>query len=163
MRTLNDYIKESILDDEDVLMNKAEEDSKNPFIVIGNLIVASPHLAKDTSTQQAIDKIIRNKLVEHLPDIFKTSSWASKKGLVINYYGSTVSIKWGSDSNVEFLTIRGGYQDYKAVVYLLDSYHMEQVKSFGFKNKTQYEKWVKEFMKKFDLTPAPHDMFIGTI
>jgi hypothetical protein len=40
---------------------------------------------------------------------------------------------------------------------------MEQVKSFGFKNKTQYEKWVKEFMKKFDLTPAPHDMFIGTI
>ena len=52
MKTLNDYIKESILDDEDVLMNKAEEDSKNPFIVIGNLIVASPHLAKDTSTLQ---------------------------------------------------------------------------------------------------------------
>lgn len=163
MKTLNDYIKESILDDEDVLMNKAEEDSKNPFIVIGNLIVASSHLAKDNSTQQAIDKIIRNKLVEHLPDIFKTSSWASKKGLVINYYGSTVSIKWGSDSNVEFLTIRGGYQDHKAVVYLLDSYHMEQVKSFGFNNKTQYEKWAKEFMKKFDLTPTPHDMFIGTI
>ena len=58
MKTLNDYIKESILDDEDVLMNKAEEDSKNPFIVIGNLIVASSHLAKDNSTQQAIDKII---------------------------------------------------------------------------------------------------------
>lgn len=163
MRTLNDYIKESILDDEDVLIGKAEEDSKNPFIVIGNLIVSSNNLQKDTTTQQEIDKIIRNELVEYLPDIFKTSSWASKKGLIINYYGSTVSIKWGSNSNVEFLTIRGGYQDYKAVVYFLDSYHMEQVKSFGFKNKTQYEKWAKEFMKKFDLKRTPHDMFIGTI
>lgn len=163
MKTLNDYINESLLDDEDVLINNAEEDSKNPFIVIGNLIASSNNLQKDITTQQAIDKIIRNVLIEYLPDIFKTSSWASKKGIVINYYGSTVSIKWGSDSNFEFLSIRGGYQDHKAVVYFLDSYHKEQVKLFGFKNKTQYEKWVKDFMKKFDLKRAQHDMFIGTI
>ena len=152
-----------ILDDEDILMNKAEGDSKNPLIVIGNLIENSSSLAKDTSTQQSIDKIIRNELVEYLPDIFKTSSWASKKGLVINYYGNTVAIKWGSDSNVGFLEIRGKRLGYKVTVYFLDPYHEEQVKLFGFKNKTQYEKWVKDFMKKFDLTPTLRDAFIGTI
>ena len=154
---------ESILDDEDVLMNKAEGDSKNPLIVIGNLIEDSSHLAKDTSTQQAIDKIIRNELVEYLPNIFKTSSWASKKGLVTNYYGNTVGIKWGSDSNIYFLEIRGKRLGYKVTVYFLDPYYEEQVKSFGFKNKTQYKKWVKDFMKRFNLTPTLRDEFIGII
>ena len=60
MKTLNDYIKESILDDEDVLINNAEKDSKNPFIVIGNLIASSNNLQKDITTQQAIDKIFIN-------------------------------------------------------------------------------------------------------
>ena len=163
MKTLNDYIKESLLDDEEVLMNNAKEDSENPFIVIGNLITLSDNLQKDITTQQAIDKIIRNELVEYLPDIFKTSSWASKKGLVTNYYGNTVAIKWGSDSNICFLEIRGKRLGYKVTVYFLDAYHEEQVKLFGFKNKTQYEKWVKGFMKRFNLTPTLRDEFIGTI
>ena len=158
MRTLNDYIKESILDDEDVLMNKAEEDSKNPFIVIGNLIVASSHLDNDNSTQQAIDKIIRNELVEYLPKIFK-----SPQHLFIQYFKDVVSIKPVPDSDFEFLKIRGSYQDHKAVVYFLESHYKSLIKLLGFKNDTQYEKWVKNFMKKFDLEPTPHDMFIGTI
>ena len=156
MKTLNDYIKESILDDEDVLMNKAEEDSKNPFIVIGNLIVASNNLQKDTTTQQEIKKVIEKEIFKYLPKIFK-----SPQHLFIQYYKEVVAIKWGSNDNVEFLKIRGGYNDCKAVVYFFDE--ITHIESFGFKNDTQYEKWVKDFMKKFDLEPTQHDMFIGTI
>lgn len=146
---------ESILDDEDVLINKAEEDSKNPFIIIGNLIASSNNLQKDTTTQQEIKKVIEKEIFKYLPKIFK-----SPQQMFIQYYKEVVVIKWGSNSNVEFLSIRGGYQDYNAVVYFLETTHIE---SFGFKNDEQYKKWVKDFMKKFDLTPTPRDMFMGTI
>lgn len=37
MKTLNDYIRESILDDEDVLISNAKDDTENPFILLRNL------------------------------------------------------------------------------------------------------------------------------
>lgn len=158
MRTLNDYIKESILDDEDVLIDKSIKDSKNPFIVIGNLITSSKNfnLQKDTIAQQAIKKVIEKEIFKYLPKIFK-----NPQQMFIQYYKEVVAIKWGSNGNEEFLKIRGGYNDRKAVVYFFDD--PTHVGSFGFKDDAQYEKWVKDFMKRFDLTPTPHDMFIGTI
>lgn len=155
MKTLNDYIKESILDDEDVFINKIKEESNNPFIVIGNLIASSNDLPKDTTAQQYIKNVVEKDIFKYLPNIFK-----NPQHVLIQYFKDTISIKWNSNSDIEFLKIRGGYQDYNAIVYFLDSFYAE---SFGFKNDTQYEKWVKEFMKRFDLKPTQHDMFIGTI
>ena len=38
MKTLNDYIKESLLDDEDVLIGKAKEISKNWLLTVKNML-----------------------------------------------------------------------------------------------------------------------------
>lgn len=158
MKTLNEYIKESILDDEDVLINNAKEDSKNPFIVIGNLITSSNDLSKDITTQQEIKKVIEKEIFKYLPKIFK-----NPQQMFIQYFKEVVSIKWDSNSNVEFLSIRGGNKDRKAAVYFLDPYYVDQLKIYGFNDENTYEKWVKGFMKRFNLTPTPRDIFIGTI
>lgn len=148
---------ESILDDEDVLINKIGEEAKNPFIVIGKLIASSNNLPKDTAIQQDIKKVIEKEILKYLPKIFK-----SPQQMFIKYYEDTVAIHISSNSNIEILSIRGGYQDRNAVVYFLDPYYEDQLKTYGF-NKNTYEKWVKNFMKRFNLKPTPRDMFIGII
>lgn len=148
---------ESILDDEDVLINKTGEEVKNPFIVIGKLIASSNKLPKDTTTQQDIKTVVEKEILKYLPNIFKNS-----KHLFIQYLKDNIVIRF-SNSEVEFLSIRGGYQDHNAVVYFLDPYYEYQLKAYGFNDKNTYEKWVKGFMKRFNLTPTPMDMFIGII
>lgn len=149
---------ESILDDEDVLINKIGEEAKNPFIVIGKLIASSNNLPKDTATQQDIKKVIEKEILKYLPKIFK-----SPQQMFIRYFDDTITIQCDPNSNVEFLSIRGGYQDRNAVVYFLDPYYEDQLKTYGFNDEKIYEKWVKNFMKRFNLTPTPRDMFIGII
>ena len=98
-------------------------------------------MQKDSIAQQEIKKVIEKEIFKYLPKIFK-----SPQQMFIQYYKEVVAIKWGSNGNEEFLKIRGGYNDHKAVVYFFDE--TTHVESFGFKNDTQYEKWVKDFMKK---------------
>ena len=83
--------------------------------------------------------------------------------MFIQYYEDTVAIHMISNRNIEIFSIRGGYQDRNAVVYFLDPYYKDQLKTYGFNDENTYEKWVKGFMKRFNLTPTPRDMFIGII
>ena len=150
---------ESILDDEDVLVNKIGEEAKNPFIVIGKLIASSNNLPKDTDVQQEIKNVIEKEIFKHLQNIFK-----NPQQMFIQYFKDSIAIKSSSDSsNIEFLSIRGGYQDRNAVVYFLDPYYEDQLKTYGFNDGNVYEKWVKRFMKRFNLKPTPRDAFIGII
>ena len=149
---------ESILDDEDVLINKIGEEAKNPFIVIGKLIASSNNLPKDTTTQQEIKTVVEKEIFKYLPKVFK-----NPQQMFIRYFDDTITIQWNPNSNIEFLSIRGGYQDRNAVVYFLDPYYEDELKTYGFNNGNTYEKWAKSFMKRFNLTPTPRDMFIGTI
>ena len=149
---------ESILDDEDVLVNKVGEEAKNPVIVIGKLIASSNNLPKDTTTQQEIKKVIEKGFFKYLPKVFK-----NPQQMFIRYFDDSIAIQCDSNSNTEFLSIRGGYQDRNAVVYFLDPYYKNLLKTYGFNDENSYEKWVKNFMKRFNLTPTPRDMFIGTI
>lgn len=149
---------ESILDDEDVLINKIGEEVKNPFIVIGKLIASSNNLPKDTTTQQDIKKVVEKEILKYLPNVFK-----NPKHLFIQYFDDNIVIKLSSSSHFEFFSIRGAYDDRNAVVYFLDPYYEDELKNYGFNDENTYEKWVKNFMKRFNLTPTPRDMFIGII
>lgn len=71
MRTLNDYIKESILDDEDVLVGNLKKDADNPYLLIKQWLLN----AKDVSDlpdkfMSFIEKhvISRLKLIPALKD-----------------------------------------------------------------------------------------------
>lgn len=58
MKTLNDYIKESLLDDEDVLIDKAKETSKNWLLTLKGAML-------NNEEDEYIEKIINQDIVKN--------------------------------------------------------------------------------------------------
>ena len=63
MKALNDYIKESILNDEDILISKSIEDANNPFVIINNMF-------KSGKEMREIAEVIKKDLYPVLKFIF---------------------------------------------------------------------------------------------
>lgn len=57
MKTLNDYIKESLLDDEDVLIDKAKEVSKNWLLPLKRAML-------NDASEEELERIINQDMVE---------------------------------------------------------------------------------------------------
>ena len=57
MKTLNDYIKESLLDDEDVLIDKAKEVSKNWLLTLKRAML-------NDASEEELERIINQDMVE---------------------------------------------------------------------------------------------------
>lgn len=57
MKTLNDYIKESLLDDEDVLIDKAKEISKNWLLPLKRAML-------NDASEEELERIINQDMVE---------------------------------------------------------------------------------------------------
>lgn len=57
MKTLNDYIKESLLDDEDVLIDKAKEASKNWLLTLKRAML-------NDASEEELERIINQDMVE---------------------------------------------------------------------------------------------------
>ena len=57
MKTLNDYIKESLLDDEDVLINGAEKASKNWLLTLKRAML-------NDASEEELERIINQEMVE---------------------------------------------------------------------------------------------------
>lgn len=57
MKTLNDYIKESLLDDEDVLIDKAKEISKNWLLTLKRAML-------NDASEEELERIINQDMVE---------------------------------------------------------------------------------------------------
>ena len=57
MKTLNDYIKESLLDDEDVLIDKAKEASKNWLLTLKRAML-------NDANEKELERIINQDMVE---------------------------------------------------------------------------------------------------
>ena len=77
MKTLNDYIRESILDDEDVLISKSIEDSQNSFYIIKSLLnECNYNLKQARNKQEYIERILKP-----IKDQFMKYSKIKKNGL----------------------------------------------------------------------------------
>lgn len=111
MKTLNDYIKESILDDEEELMNKASKDANNPFLTLKNLLIENVKDKKDYTKE--VEKLIQKPILD-----------------VIKKYPSLKNIKFREHLS-PFL-----YSNNKAIGY---SYYSDDVE-YGFLDITYHVK-----------------------
>lgn len=161
---------ESILDDEDILINKANNCANNPFVKINRIANESYFLREDIKSQRKIRDIIMHELVDYLPEYVKNH-------LITNFYGENVAIKSSPPCTLEvyedFIIIRsnvfqhslGSNRDDSTAVLFLDPIGSEgrkYLKCYGFSNKRLYDKWINDIVKKFDLNKT-RDKYIYTV
>lgn len=115
MKTLNDYIKESLLDDEDVLVNNVRKDSQNWLLTIKNM------LEQDCSAEDIL-KFLNSKIVtDSIKPMFKkfeNMQWKYGKNPICSHctlfnkkerkiYGTTYVIEFVYYFNEKSGTITG--------------------------------------------------------
>lgn len=139
MKTLNNYIRESILDDEDVLIRNVKKDSKNPFALLNTL------LNQHGENLNAIPEKMINEIVEllKLPKTMKIEPRCSK----LTY--------WKEQS----ITLYDKYSRTIATIMINKDYFLVDIGFYGkshedlFGGKKEWESYIKDVLvKEFDLT-----------
>ena len=161
---------ESILDDEDILINNANNYANNPFIKINRIANESYFLREDIKSQRKIRDIIIHELADYLPECVKNH-------LITNFYGENVAVKSSLPRTLEvyedFIIIRsnifqhslGSNRDDSTAVLFLDPTvpgQRKYLKFYGFNNKRLYDKWLNDIVKKFNLNKTREE-YIYTV
>jgi hypothetical protein len=138
MKTLNDYIKESILDDEDVLIRNVKKDSKNPFTLLDIL------LNQHSENLSAIPEKMINEIVEllKLPKTMKIEPRCSK----LTYWRDP------------YISLYDKYSRIIASIMINKDYFVVDIGFYGkshedlFGGKKEWETYIKDVLvKEFDL------------
>lgn len=136
MKTLNDYIRESILDDEGELMGRASKVANNPFLTLKNLLIENCKDKKDHTKE--VEKLIQKPILD-----------------VIKKYPPLKNIKFRE--HLSFFS----YQNMKAVGY---SYYSDDAK-YGFLDITYQVKddklyiGINNTMSKYNYDLKLHDLW----
>jgi hypothetical protein len=172
MRTLNEYIKESILDDEEKLIRNSIKDSQNPFYLLSQHIKngEDTRLDKDFKAQIEIKNILHKFIFPELPEHLKN--------LKLRYLGDNISlvIDLSDYETTDFIMIRtniysdvGGVntnEDDELMIFFLDPTQSPSDKRDLNKiyklTKDKYDRFIKKFTKKFNLHPSK-DKYIYSI
>lgn len=175
MRTLNEYIKESILDDEEKLIRNSIKDSQNPFNILSQYIKdnrnnGSRRLKADPKSQIEINNILHKFVFPELPEHLKN--------LKIIYIGDDVSLvndptDYGtSDFMMIGVNIYGDVEgvntnkDDKLMICFLDPTqgpsNKRDLNKIYKLTKDKYDRFIKKFTKKFNLHPSK-DKYIYSI
>jgi hypothetical protein len=139
MKTLQDYINESILDDEDVLIGNVKKDSKNPFVLLDTL------LNQHGENLNSIPEKMINEIVELLklpktmkikPICSKLTYWREQSITLYDKYSRTVATIM---INKDYFLVDIGY------------YSKSHEDLFG--SRKEWETYIKDILvKEFNLT-----------
>ena len=162
MKTLQDYINESILDDKEVLIDNTIKDFKNPFYFVTNLMSNKVSLI---DYEQEINKSFR-KFIKDLKPSYP---------IKIFIYSSSTGIKLTLNENIKgydpLIILRPGYLwpknddpfgfpgDQKMVIFFTKPFKEDYV-HYGFKNETDYIHWIKMISKKYNLKQSKNDKYV---
>jgi hypothetical protein len=159
---------ESILDDEDILVNKSIKDSQNPFILIYKLFEGENDW-KDASFKyhSKIEKIIKDLLGNLLPKVVL-------ENLKIRYYDDGLGITVKTYIPIDLITIEkntwGNWQgimtnpnDEICVRFPNTNVWNKEVKIYGFKTKKEYWEWMEKICRTFNLNIAKKDIYYYSI
>ena len=152
MKTLNDYIKESLLDDEDVLIGKAKEISKNWLLTVKNM------LEQEYSAEDIL-KFLNGKMVtDSIKPMFKNfenMQWNYGKYDEFSYcilfnkkerkkYGSKNIISFVYYFSERFATIKGVFVDIP---------NLDELPAITRNNiiKDKYEVWLNTLFNEYGL------------
>ena len=167
MKTLQDYINESILDDEEVLVADTKKSVNNPFVMIFNLLNSSKDIRDDFKTQTEIKKIFYKYLAEGLP--YETTSnirfrfthqFFSMYISKLSYNEDLITITQNNLEAAKELNTHNG--DNIAILFLDDKAFRKQVKEYGFSSSKHYRDWKDYIAAKYKLNKSK-DNYIYTI
>lgn len=159
---------ESILDDEDVLVNKAIDYSKNPFVAIYNLFKnENDWKVASNKYHSKVDKIIKSSLSDWLPKVVIDN-------LKIRYYDQSLGITTNTYSPIDLITIRENIwhdfilintnpDDKISVSFLNPRSWNTAMRTYGFKTKKEYWEWIEKVCKNFNLNPSKKDIYYYSI
>lgn len=139
MKTLNDYIRESILDDEDVLVRNIKKYSKNPFALLDAL------LNQHSENLNAIPEKMINEIVEllKLPKTMKIKPVCSK---LTNWREQTITLYDKYSRTIAWFMI-----DKDSILVDIGFRGKSHEDLFG--SKKEWESYIKDVLiKEFNLT-----------
>lgn len=141
MKTINDYIRESLLDDEDVLMQKAEESTHWPYHT-STLVQAKRY--DELKTYLLQDREFKEDII---------SLFSRDIIIAPGQYGVGVDIYLNEDAFIFRPVVRFIYLKHRKTLRIdigkLDNYPKSFLKYI--KNKTKYSKLISNLVEKYNL------------
>ena len=149
---------ESILDDEEVLIDNTIKDAKNPFITLANLMSNGVNLI---DYKQEIEKLF-GKFIKTIKSKFPIETTKQPYGikLQIQHHDCDPLIilrpghLWSKNEDPY-----GFSGDQKMVIFFSEPF-MEDYLYYGFKDETDYIHWIKMIAKKYNLNKSKKDPLV---
>lgn len=160
MKTLNDYIKESILDDEEELIGRSIKDSQNPFLILKYDYINNGKIVYTGSIDEIKKIFDQYKVMDNIPmnDNLYLASFRNSLGVEIDGYAEClieISKNYMKENNSTFINTQNKYKEFNK-----DSNIISFQEWFGndngfieimFKTKAKYLKWIRGFTKKYNM------------
>lgn len=139
---------ESILDDEDILMNNSKEYIKNPFLILASL--SDSECDNNSIVLQILRSIKFPKPIDNKYLYLEIKNYSTKQGRRCCYY----DIYYPSDTeNIKNLRLIFEIivldSDSKRLISLQSGYNKDVYEIF--KNFTRYNAWIRDTAKKYDI------------
>ena len=149
---------ESILDDEDTLIDNAIKDAKNPFISLVNLMSNEANLI---DYKQEIEKLF-SEFIKTIKSKSQIEIITQTTGVMLQNrrqdYDALIIMRlghlWSKDKDVYGLP-----GDQKMVILFSEPF-MEDYVYYGFKDETDYIHWIKMIAKKYNMKQSKKDKFV---
>lgn len=160
MKTLNDYIKESILDDEEELIDRASKDANNPFLTLKNLLIENFKDKKNHTKE--VERLIQKPILDVIKKYPPLKNIKFRKHLSFShstnnkyvgyyYYSDNgeygfLDITYSTESNKLYIGINSTMSKYNYDLKLYDLWdkiNSTLIQDYGFK-KSNFNKYVVE-------------------
>ena len=148
---------ESILDDEEVLINDLKKNIDNPFYFVSTLMSTNSNLLEYKS------EIIR------LFDNF-IKSFNSYEPIKVFIYQSCIKIKYTHDHVEPIITLKPvdsrdnrmhfGVSSRANMLILFSDEHLHSLSDYGFDNPKQFYSWIKDISKKYNFKESKKDALV---
>lgn len=168
MKTLQDYIYESILDDEEVLINDTEKSLSNPFVMIMTIINNSSNAANDYRSELEVKKIFNKYILDTLPYEIRSKIRIRISTGLFRVFCSNDSgneeLILATNNSLEAAKELNTHKGDKTAVLFLDAKAFRKLVTdcYNFKNVPDYHNWVKYIVTKYKLNKST-DKYVYTI
>lgn len=158
---------ESILDDEDILVNRTKKQLQNPFYIVAD-VMDDYYKQMPRKSLKTIEKDIQKIFAR----VFKDLPKGEKLKLYI--YDEMITISFENNKLCrdffELITLRpaevwhmstdyyGFDKSAKLAIFFGELFgDIESIQKYGFKTTQEYREWIVQFAKKYDLTQCRKD------
>lgn len=168
MKTLNDYIRESLLDDEEELIGRSIKDSQNPFLMLKYDYINNGKISYLGSVDEIKKLFDRFKVMDNIPmnDHLYLAAFRDSLAIEIDGYAEcliTVSPNYMRENSTTFINTQKKYKEFnKESNTILFQEWFGQDNGFieiMFKTKAKYLKWIREFTKKYNMKKIDDFMY----